>query len=124
VGLTVFVQAQDLLQGGFDGLPGVEARVWVLKDDLDLSTAPAALAGRASRARSVSATARYLPTGGPLQARDHPRHGGLARSRFAHDAQRSTGRQLEADVVDRHQLAELLAQVADTQDRLVVLRHG
>jgi len=48
--------------------------------------------------------------GGPLEADDHPGNRGLSRTGLAHDGQRPARWEVEGDVVDRDQLAELLAK--------------
>src|SRR6185312_16019270 len=104
------VQAQDLVDRLLGAVARVEARVGVLEDDLDLAAAPAALLRRPRRGRAVVTARGDRARGRRGQADKHPRDGRLARPGLADDRQRSAGRDVQVDAVDRDDLAELLAQ--------------
>src|SRR5262249_39564600 len=61
------VQLQHLIDRRLGGLPGIQAGVGVLEDNLNFAAAPPPLPGRTSRARSVPAAGADRPCG-----RAHP----------------------------------------------------
>ena len=117
------VQLEHLVDRGLGGLPGVQARVRVLEDDLHLAAAAAPLPGGAGRGRPVPAAGGDRS---PAVGRSRPT---IIRAivvlpepdspTIASDLACRHG---EADVVDGDQVAELLAQVADLEHGLAVAR--
>ena len=103
VGGPAVVQPQHLVDGGLGGLPRVEAGVRVLEDDLHLAAAAAAIPGRPGRPGPVVPAGGDGAAGGPFQADDHPRDGGLARAGLPDDGERPARREDERHVVDGHE---------------------
>jgi hypothetical protein len=57
--------------------------------------------------------------GGQLEPRDHPEQGGLAAPRRPQQDKELSGQNVEADIVDRRNLAEALGYVLDLDDRFL-----
>src|SRR5689334_4961459 len=104
------MQPEHLVDRGFGGLAGVEARIRILEYDLHLAPAPTPGTRGASGPRPVVAARGDGSVGGPLKADDHAGDRGLPRTGLAHNGQRPAWREIEGDGVDGDQFAELFAK--------------
>src|SRR6516165_10062716 len=104
------MQAEYLIDGVLSGLAGVETGVRILENDLHLTSPAAPVTRRPGGPGPVMPAYGDGPMGRPLKSHDHPRDRGLPRARLPNDGQRLAWGNLEGDVVDGDQLAELLAK--------------
>ena len=118
VGGPVVVQPDHLRQRLLGGLPRVQAGVRILEHDLDLAPPASPVAGGPGRPGAVVSAGGDGAASGVLEPDDHPGDRGLAGTGLPHDRQRARRRDREGHVVDRDELAELLAQAGHRQDWL------
>jgi hypothetical protein len=69
-------------------------------------------------ARHVLPVDHYLAFGRQLEPRDHAQQRRLAAARGAEQHEEFTGQDVQADIVDRRDLAEPLGDILDLDDRL------
>ena len=104
------VNAHGLADDAADGHAGVEAAHGILKDDLHLAAefAHAVAVG----AQDVFTLVVDAAGGGGDEAQDAAANGGFAAARLADQAQGFAGENVEADVVDGADVADVGAQEA------------